>query len=259
MKKRNRSWSILVLLVLFTASAAATVVYGRIGYRFAADVSAVLLILAIAEGLLDKRQDALADLSPWQRWYLLLMAVSAILLIGVMGLVPVDSIWILYRLLLILLLFQMGIAAYGEELAHQRLGGGRWVYALFLVLVLSFQFKAYRDLDRFQYLEPIAQVRQIPFLQAEAAASVFGAMMFWMAQQILFLQKKKAEPGGRVQLWRRAYRAGMFVQPAMVVLTFVEAAMREQAIGWAIFIALDACFCLWLDQKAGPRAQQIQS
>lgn len=83
--------------------------------------------------------------------------------------------------------------------------------------------------------------------------------MFWMAQQILFLQKKKAEPGGRVQLWRRAYRAGMFVQPAMVVLTFVEAAMREQAIGWAIFIALDACFCLWLDQKAGPRAQQIQS
>lgn len=233
-------------------------VYGRIRYRFAADVSAVLLILAIVEGLLDKRQDALADLSPWQRWYLLLMAVSAILLIGVMGLVPVESIWVLYRLILILLLFQMGIAAYGEELSHQRTDAGRWVYALFLILVLSFQCKAYGDLDRFLYLEPVTQARQIPFLQAEAASSVFGAMMFWMAQQILFLQKKKAEPDGRVQLWRRAYRAGMFVQPVMVVLTFLEAAMKEKAIGWAIFIALDVCFCLWLDQKAGPRVQRIQ-
>ena len=64
--KKNRSWAILVLLVLFTASAAAAMVYGRIGYRFAADGSAVLLFLAIAEGLLDKRQDALADLSPWR-------------------------------------------------------------------------------------------------------------------------------------------------------------------------------------------------
>ena len=256
--KKNRSWAILVLLVLFTASAAAAMGYGRIGYRFAADGSAVLLFLAIAEGLLDKRQDALADLSPWQRWYLLLMAVSAILLIGVMGVVPVDSIWILYRLLLLLLLFQMGIAAYGEALVHQRAGAGRWIYALFLLLVLSFQFKAYRDLDRFQYLEPIAQARQIPYLQAEAAASVFGAMMFWMAQQILFLQTKKAEPDGRVQLWRRAYRAGMFVQPVMVVLAFLEAAMRTKAVGWAIFIAVDACFCLWLDQKAGPRVQQIR-
>ena len=245
--KKNRSWAILVLLVLFTASAAAAMVYGRIGYRFAADGSAVLLVLAIAEGLLDKRQDALADLSPWQRWYLLLMAVSAILLIGVMGVVPVDSIWILYRLLLLLLLFQMGIAAYGEALVHQRAGAGRWIYALFLLLVLSFQ-----------YLEPIAQARQIPYLQAEAAASVFGAMMFWMAQQILFLQTKKAEPDGRVQLWRRAYRAGMFVQPVMVVLAFLEAAMRTKAVGWAIFIAVDACFCLWLDQKAGPRVQQIR-
>ncbi|MFQ9798573.1 MAG: hypothetical protein ACLR23_06130 [Clostridia bacterium] len=134
--KKNRSWAILVLLVLFTASAAAAMVYGRIGYRFAADGSAVLLFLAIAEGLLDKRQDALADLSPWQRWYLLLMAVSAILLIGVMGVVPVDSIWILYRLLLLLLLFQMGLRLTGRRWFHQRAGAGRWIYAHCSLLVL---------------------------------------------------------------------------------------------------------------------------
>ena len=260
---RNRGWTIVVLLVVFAGSAAGMKLYGRVMYRFAADVSAVLLVLSILTGLLDRRLDALADLSPWQRWYLLILAVCSIVLIGAMRIVAVESIGVLFRFLLILLMFQMGVAAYGERKVSQITCGmsavaGRGVYALFLIIVLGFLYKSYRDLDMIQYLEPLTQARQIPFLQAEAGASVFGAMMFWMAQQIMFLQKtKKAGPDGQAQLWRTVYLAGMIVQPILAILVFLEAAMRETTAGWAVFIALDLCFCLWMDQKAGPRAQRI--
>ena len=259
----NRGWPVIVFLVIFAASAAGLKLYGRVMYRFSADVSAVMLVLSILTGLLDRRQDVLADLSPWQRWYLLILAVCAIVLIGIMRIASVEAIGVLIRFLLILLMFQMGMAAYGEKKASQFTRGmsgmaGSGIYVLFLIIVLGFLYKSYRDLDMIQYLEPLTQARQIPFLQAEAGASVFGAMMFWMAQQIMFLQKtQKAGSDGQVQLWRTVYLFGMIAQPILATLVFLEAAMRETTVGWAVFIALDLCFCFWMDQKAGPRSQRI--